>query len=285
MTDPHHGERTGARGGPAPEPPVGARAPAPGTRAAAFFDVDNTLLRGVSSFYLAREMHEAGFFDRRDLAAISREALRYALRGERNSRLAGIQERALGMVAGHTRAELEAVCESAYDHALAHRIFAGARALLDSHLAAGDEVWLVTASPIEVASLLAKRLGTTGALGTIAEVEGDRYTGRLDGSLMHGETKARAIRELAARRDLDLSASSAYGDSANDQPMMRAVGHPVAVNPDGRLRRIAQREGWPVRRFTHETRSSTALRIAGVAALAAASLALHRATRRPGRAG
>lgn len=143
-------------------------------------------------------------------------------------------------------------------------------------------MWLVTASPIEVGSLLAKRLGATGALGTVAQVEGDRYTGRLEGSLMHGETKARAIRDLADRRGLDLATSSAYGDSANDLPMLRTVGHPVAVNPDRRLRRVAQHEGWPIRRYTHESKSSTALRISVLAAIAATGIVLHRATRRPG---
>src|SRR5207245_8363111 len=108
-------------------------------------------------------------------------------------------------------------------------------------------VWRVTAAPAELASLIARRLGLTGALGTVAENRDGVYTGRLVGEPLHGPAKAEAIRALADREGLDLSRCAAYSDSANDVPMLSLVGHPVAVNPDPQLRRIARENGWEIR--------------------------------------
>src|SRR5438045_5512955 len=130
---------------------------------------------------------------------------------------------------------------------MASWIWEGTRELAQLHLEAGQRVWLVTATPVELATIIARRLGLTGALGTVAESVDGLYTGRLIGEPLHGPAKAEAVRALAASEGLDLSRCSAYSDSANDVPMLSTVGHPMAVNPDSDLRRVAKGQGWPVR--------------------------------------
>ena len=116
-------------------------------------------------------------------------------------------------------------------------------------MANGEEVWLVTATPIELAALIAERLGFTGALGTIAETSGGKYTGKLSGKLLHGKEKVRAISDLAEKNGFDLTTSYAYSDSHHDIPLLQAVGHPSAINPDALLYAKAAIEHWPIRDF------------------------------------
>ena len=138
-------------------------------------------------------------------------------------------------------------------------------------------MWLVTATPVELASILSRRLGLTGALGTVAETVGGEYTGRLVGGLLHGEAKAAAIRALAAREGLDLSRCSAYSDSVNDMPMLTLVGHPHAVNPDMGLRAEARGRGWPVHDF-RSGRKATLIALPVAAAPARSPAAWPRAS-------
>src|SRR5207248_6743239 len=156
---------------------------------------------------------------------------------------------ALAFAAGWKVDEVVRLGEEIYDEIMAERIWPGTRALAQSHLAAGQRVWLVTATPVELASIIAQRLGLTGALGTVAESVNGEYTGRLVGGLLHGPAKAAAIKALAVREGLDLSRCSAYSDSSNDIPMLELVGHPAAVNPDSDLRAQARAQGWPVHDF------------------------------------
>ena len=151
-----------------------------------------------------------------------------------------IRENALAFVAGRPVAEIVQASEEIYDELMADRIWAGTRALAQQHLDAGQRVWLVTATPVELASIIAHRLGLTGALGTVAEVVDGKYTGRLVGELMHGPAKAEAVLALAEREGLDLPRCTAYSDSANDLPMLSLTGTAVAVNPDTELRAIAR---------------------------------------------
>jgi HAD superfamily hydrolase (TIGR01490 family) len=152
-------------------------------------------------------------------------------------------------VAGHSVADIVRLGEEIYDDTMADRIWTGTRELTQQHLRAGQRVWLVTATPVELADILARRLGLTGALGTVAETKDGVYTGRLVGGLLHGEAKAAAIQALARREGLDLSRCYAYSDSLNDIPMLTLVGHPNAVNPDLGLRAEAKRHDWPVYDF------------------------------------
>ncbi|MCF4119411.1 HAD-IB family hydrolase [Antribacter sp. KLBMP9083] len=216
---------------------------------AAFFDVDNTIIRGASAFHLARAAYQRRFFGTRDLLKFAVIQARYLLFGESREQIDVVRERALSLIAGRSVAEVTTLGEEVYDTVLALRIFPGTRRLLEEHLAAGHQVWLVTATPVEIGALIARRLGATGCLGTIPEHRDGFYTGRLMGDLMHGAAKGQAVRELAKREDLDLTGSYAYGDSLNDLPMMHSVGHPCPINPDGRLRRHAQEVGWPIREF------------------------------------
>lgn len=219
------------------------------TPIAAFFDVDNTIIRGASAFHIARGLKQRGYFRNRDLIRFGWEQLKYLVFGESQEQMTTVRSEALSIIKGWSVAEMAAIGEEVYDEILAMRIFPGTKALIDEHRAQGHEVWLVTASPVEIGRLIARRLNATGALGTIAEHKGGLYTGRLVGDMMHGEAKAVAVGELAARRQLDLSRCFAYGDSMNDAPMLSTVGHGCAINPDSRLRRHAKREGWPIQEF------------------------------------
>jgi HAD superfamily hydrolase (TIGR01490 family) len=215
--------------------------------AAAFFDVDNTLMQGASLFHFARGMARRKFFTSRDLARFAWQQAVFRIVGSERD-MTDTRESALAFIAGREMSEVVTLGEEIYDEIMAERIWAGTWALAERHLAAGQQVWLVTATPVELADVIARRLGLTGALGTVSEVDSEgRYTGRLVGEPLHGPVKAQAVRALASERGLDLSRCAAYSDSINDVPMLSLVGHPVAINPDGELRVTAKAEGWPIR--------------------------------------
>ena len=224
--------------------------PIPDPAAGAFFDVDNTLMRGASIYYFARGLAARKMFGPMDLARMAWGQACYRMRGAENAdHIDAAREAALTFVAGHRVDDIVSLCEEIYDDTMADRIWEGTRELAQRHLEAGQRVWLVTASPVELAGIIASRLGLTGALGTVAESIDGVYTGRLVGGLLHGEAKAAAVEALAAREGLDLARCSAYSDSANDLPMLRLVGHPTVVNPDAELRAEARANQWPVHDF------------------------------------
>jgi HAD superfamily hydrolase (TIGR01490 family) len=226
-----------------------ALAVAPDERAAAFFDVDNTMMVGASIFHFAKGMAARDLFTWRDLARFTVRQVRLRVRGETHGDLLSARESALAFVAGKRVSEIVALGEEIYDEEMADRIWSGTHALAKLHLDAGQRVWLVTATPVELATIIARRLGLTGALGTVAESRDGHYTGHLVGDVLHGEAKARAVKRLAAHEGLDLARCSAYSDSINDVPMLSLVGHAVAVNPDSALRAEAHRRGWEIRDF------------------------------------
>jgi len=232
-----------------------ATAVPPDLTAAAFFDVDNTIMRGASLYHLARGLYRRRFFGLRDIAGFARQQLSFVLVGENLDSMRGIQAKALGLVAGHCVAELRAVGEEVFDEVMAGKIWPQTHDLARRHVESGQRVWLVTATPIEVAEVIAARLGLTGALGTVSEHLDGVYTGRLVGMPMHGQVKAEAVLALAEREGLDLARCSAYSDSANDIPMLSLVGAPHAVNPDAALRAHARAHGWPVRDFRRGRRA------------------------------
>ncbi|MDR0482389.1 MAG: HAD-IB family hydrolase [Cellulomonadaceae bacterium] len=219
------------------------------TGAAAFFDVDNTVIRGAAAYHLARELYRRHFFSTMDIARFGVLQARYLLFGESKKDIENVKDRALGLIAGRTVAEVTAVGEDVYDQVIQLRIYPGSKKLIETHLAHGDQVWFVTAAPVEIGGLIAKRLGATGCLGTEAEHIKGVYTGKMKSGMMHGTAKAEAISELAEREGIDLAESSAYGDSVNDLPMMQAVGNPCPINPDRKLRIFARDAGWPIREF------------------------------------
>src|SRR5690606_23580695 len=155
-----------------------------------------------------------------DLVTFAFHQARYLAFGEDMHTIAKVRSRALSIVAGRSVAEIAAIGEEIWDEVLSLRIFPGTPALLREHLDAGHEVWIITASPVEVGVLTGRRLGATGALGTVAEHLGVAYTGRLVGDMMHGRAKARAVLVLAEEEGIDLASSFAYGDSMHDVPIL-----------------------------------------------------------------
>jgi HAD superfamily hydrolase (TIGR01490 family) len=237
---------------------------------AAFFDVDNTVMQGASIFHLARGLHRRKFFTTRDiLGAIWMQAYFRVVGVEDPAHIAETRNSALSFIAGHTVTELEELGEEIFDEAMAHRIWPGTRALAQMHLDQGQRVWLVTAAPIEIAQIIARRLGLTGAMGTVSEHVDGVYTGRLVGDLLHGPAKAEAVSALAARERLDLSACSAYSDSINDLPLLTLVGDPCAINPDAKLRAHARAQGWRIRDYRTGRKAARVGVVAGALAGAA----------------
>jgi len=225
--------------------------PAPSDRPIlAFFDVDNTLMRGTSLFQLGREAWAKRVIRFRDVALFAWHQRRFIQVGENDEHLATARERALGLVGGHTQTEILELAESIWEHRIKPRLYPETVDLTQEHVAKGHEVWLVSATPWEIGDLIARRLGLTGALGTRVVVDDDGvYTGELIGHVLHNELKAAAVRELAEASGADLADSWAYSDSRNDIPLLELVGHPVVVNPDVMLAHHAQQQGWPVLRL------------------------------------
>jgi HAD superfamily hydrolase (TIGR01490 family) len=241
----------------------------PDPTAAAFFDVDNTMMMGASLFWFARGLAARKYFSSRDLASFFWQQAKFRVAGNESADdMHTIRENALAFVAGRPVAEIVQASEEIYDELMADRVWSGTRNLAQQHLDAGQRVWLVTATPVELASIIAHRLGLTGALGTVAEVVDGHYTGRLVGELMHGPAKAEAVLALAEREELDLSRCTAYSDSANDLPMLTLTGTAVAVNPDTELRSVARARGWTIRDFRTGRKAAKI----GVPTVAAAAL-------------
>jgi HAD superfamily hydrolase (TIGR01490 family) len=191
---------------------------------------------------------------------------------------------ALAFIKGHRVEELETLGEEIFDESMAVRIWPGTRALAQMHLDQGQRVWLVTAAPIEIARTIARRLGLTGAMGTVAEHVDGVYTGRLVGDLLHGPAKAEAVQHLAEQEGLDLERCAAYSDSSNDIPMLSLVGDPCVINPDARLREYAREQGWRVRDYRTGRKAARAGLFAAavggaLTGTAAAGLAIRRRTR------
>jgi HAD superfamily hydrolase (TIGR01490 family) len=222
----------------------------PDPSAGAFFDVDNTIVAGASIYHFARGLAARDFITTRDILDFAWQQVKFRIGGKESAEgMLSAREAALAFVAGKRVDEIVRLGEEIYDELMADRIWAGTRALAQAHLDRGQRVWLVTATPVELATIIAKRLGLTGALGTVAEVEDGVYTGRLVGEPLHGPAKAEAVRALALREGLDLDRCAAYSDSANDVPMLSAVGTAVAINPDSALREIARERGWQIRDY------------------------------------
>ena len=253
--------------------------------AAAFFDVDNTMMQGASVFHFARGLAARKFFTTGDLVKFAIRQIKFRIGGEALINTSAAREEALSFVAGRSVAEIVSLGEEIYDELMSDRIYHGTRALAQRHLDAGQRVWLVTATPVELAQIIGRRLGLTGALGTVAATDDGIYTGRLVGELLHGKAKAAAVRALAAREGLDLRRCTAYSDSINDVPMLSVVGTAVAVNPDGQLRDIARRRHWQIYDYRSGRKAAvigvpSVLAAAAIGALVAAGLALRRRRRR-----
>jgi HAD superfamily hydrolase (TIGR01490 family) len=221
----------------------------------AFFDVDNTLIRGSTLYFLGRGMYQRGFFNKADISRFVLANLRFRLTGKENKEeIKRFQDAATDFIGGHSVSEIHTIAQEIYDEYVSPACWQGTIEIAKKHLSAGEEVWLVTAAPEDMAILFAKNLGFTGALGSKAEVKDGIYTGAMIGNLLHGSEKAVAITQLAKEKGIELSDSFAYSDSHHDLPMLEAVGHPTAINPDAILNLRALAEGWKIydfRRLRH----------------------------------
>jgi HAD superfamily hydrolase (TIGR01490 family) len=221
----------------------------------AFFDVDNTLLKGSTLFFLGRGMYQRGFFTKKDISAFVLANLRYRLTGKENKdEITRFQNAACEFIKGHNVIEIEKIGQEIYEEYVSPAIWQGTVEIAQEHLSKSEEVWLVTATPLDMASLMVKRLGFTGALGTKAEVENGVYTGKMIGNLLHGREKALAIVELANQNGFSLENCYGYSDSHHDIPLLEAVGSPRVINPDTLLRIRAYRDNWPVYDFRRARR-------------------------------
>ena len=215
------------------------------TRTAAFFDLDGTLIPGSANIPLALAAFRRGFVPPRALARDLWHGITFLMRGASDDRAAEVRERILGAVAGHPVADIVAL-GAGFIPRLAATVTPEARTILDAHLRAGHDRIVVSATSQEIVAMLADTLGLEHAAGTRSEIVEGRYTGRLDGPFCYGEGKAHAIREMARVQGYDLPGCYAYSDSVSDLPLLEAVGHPVAVNPEKHLRTGAEERGWPV---------------------------------------
>jgi HAD superfamily hydrolase (TIGR01490 family) len=250
--------------------------------AAAFFDLDNTVIQGASLFHFAKGLYRRGFFPTRViLKGLWLQAYFRLVGREKAGHINDVRGVTLGFITGHTVEELTEIANEVYEESIAERIWPGTRALAQMHLDAGQQVWLVTAAPVEVAGIIAARMGLTGALGTTAEHIDGVYTGRLKGDLLHGPAKAEAIRALAHEYGLDLAHCFAYSDSYNDLPMLSLVGHPCAINPDGRLLAHAEEQDWQIQDYRSGRKAARfGLLGAGAAGATAGAVATGFAVRR-----
>jgi len=219
-----------------------------GSRGAAFFDLDKTLIEGSSALHFARAAYKNGMLSRRQLAKDAWANIRFRLMGSTDEGTEALRVRILEALAGQRVTDLKR---------LGPDVLAGVLPLIYkdvlteawAHQDAGRPAYIVTAASQELAEVLAAVLVLDGGIGMRAEVRGGVYTGKSAGPFTYRDGKAESIREIAEREGIDLAESYAYSDSESDLPMLRAVGHPVAVNPDAALERVAREEGWRIMRF------------------------------------
>lgn len=215
---------------------------------AAFFDLDRTLMSGSSGFFWARAAARAGIISRRQLALDAWENVKFRLRGSTDESTDKVMRRVGEMLRDKRVVDFERLGPQVLAGVLP-RLYPQMLEIAWNHQDEGRPVFIVTAASQDTAAMIAHVLGFDGGLGTPLEVVDGRYTGRLAGPFAYRDGKPQVMRELAADRGLDLAESYAYSDSESDLPMLRAVGHPVVVNPDRELLRVAKQEGWDVLRF------------------------------------
>ena len=237
-------------------------------RAAAFFDLDKTLMAGSSGMQFARVATRHGLVGRRQLASWAVEHLRYRLRGTTDERTTEVLRVARETIAGVPARDLERMNPEVMA-AILPRVYPQMLDEVHAHQDAGRATFIVSAAGNGVVEPLAAVLGMDGGIGTRYEVgEDGAFSGRFDGPFVYGEGKVEAMRIFASEHGIDLAASYAYSDSISDLPMLRAVGHPVAVNPDPPLAALAREEGWQTLRFERLGRRLVAVAVTLLATVA-----------------
>ncbi len=267
-----------------------------GRRAAAFFDLDKTVIARSSTLAFVRPLHRAGLLQRRTMLKAAAAQAVYRTLGADQHRLDRVRDQLADLTTGLKVNDIRRLVQEAVDEVISPLVYAEALSLIEDHRREGREIVIVSISPEEVVRPLARYLGIDHIIATRSALDQEgRYTGRV-AFYASGPAKAEAIRSLARERDLDLQRCFAYSDSYTDLPMLEEVGHPVAVNPDRELRRVAAERGWPVVEFdspvtlqdrlatlprpTAPVLSGTALATAVVGAIALWALKARRRVRR-----
>jgi HAD superfamily hydrolase (TIGR01490 family) len=227
--------------------------PAPVSRPAAFFDLDKTVIATSSTLAFGRPFYRGGLVNRRAVLKSSYAQFVYLLQGADEDSMDRMRDYLKALCAGWPVDQVNAIVAETLHDLIDPLVYDEAVALFDEHRAAGRDVVIVSSSGEEVVGPIGDMLGVDHVVATRMVVEDGRYTGEI-AFYAYGEGKAEAIRGLAEERGYDLAESYAYSDSATDLPMLEAVGHPTAVNPDRALRRVATERGWPVREFRRPVR-------------------------------
>lgn len=220
----------------------------PEPRGAAFFDLDKTLMAGSSGLHWARAARSAGLLSRRKMARYGWQNVKFRLRGSTDTATDQVKIEVADMIRGRRVVDFQRMTPKVLAGVLP-RLYPQMLDTAYAHQDAGRPVYIVTAASQEMAAMMAHVLSFDGAIGARSEIVDGVYTGRAGGPFTYREGKASEIRRMAAEEGYDLAVSYAYSDSESDLPMLRAVGHPVAVNPDAALGRVARQEGWEVIRF------------------------------------
>lgn len=238
---------------------------------AAFFDLDKTIIAKSSTLAFTRPMFKAGLLSGSTLAKAGIAQAYYQAFGAGHDQVERVKEELSGLVKGWSREEVESVVEETVDEVITPLVYAEALAIIDQHKRDGRMVVVISASPEEIVRPLCRYLGIQDVIATRSEVDEDgAYTGQIE-FYAYGPGKAEAMQQMAGTRGIDLSASYAYSDSATDIPMLKIVGHPVAVNPDATLAELANEKGWEVREF--ESAVTLRDKLPGAAAGAGAAVA------------
>ncbi len=229
-------------------------------KTAAFFDLDKTVIAKSSTLAFGRPFYRAGFVGKRTLMKFGFAQIFYVLFGADEDQLERVRDQMLNLTAGWHRTEIEQLVEETLGEVADPLVYAEALTLIDEHKREGRRVYLVSASPIEIVRPIGRHIGVTNIIATKVKTDAAGFfLPELEVYAM-GPGKADAIRDLAAKEDIDLAGSYAYSDSYTDLPMMEVVGNPVAVNPDKDLRRHAEENDWPIVEFTRPVSLRTRLR-------------------------
>jgi HAD superfamily hydrolase (TIGR01490 family) len=248
--------------------------------AAAFFDLDRTLMAGSSGLHWARAAHRSGLLPRRQLWADAWANVMFRLQGSTDEATEKVRDRVGAWIEGRRVVDLDRLSPLVLSGVLP-RLYPQMLDVAYGHQDAGVPVFICTAATQGTADMLAHVLGFDGAAGSRLEARDGVYTGGFDGPFCYREGKPVRMRELAEARGLDLEASWAYSDSESDLPMLRAVGHPVAVNPDRELALVARAQGWEVMRFeTLGRRLKVAAAVTAAAAAAGGAARIRLSTAR-----
>ena len=224
------------------------------TNTAAFFDLDKTIIAKSSVLAFGRSFYREGLLSRRSIVKSLYAQVVFMLVGADEEKMEKLRVAMSAMTRGWNRDHVASIVRETLNDVIEPIIYAEALDLFDDHHVAGRRVVIVSSSPTEVVGPLAEFLGADDAIGTRAAVDAEgNYTGDLE-FYAYGAYKAQAVRQLAAREHVNLSMSYAYSDSITDLPMLELVGHPVAVNPDKDLARVAREREWEIREFQHPVR-------------------------------